>query len=308
MLMKYLQLHSGVKVLFTLMLFAMIGAMCLNTAAYAGTIQLPQTGQTTCYDASGIAIACTGTGQDGALQEGVALPNQRFTSNSDQTVTDNLTGLIWPQTANTPTVGTCKGGAMAWQPTLDYVACLNTANYLGHNDWRLPNINELESLVNAGQTNTATWLNSQGFYTVQTNYYWPSTSLAFNTSDAWFVYMGADGMSDNGKSYSSYVWPVRGGQAAAISLPQTGQTKSYDADNTPSQDDGALKKGVAWPNPRFTSNSDQTVTDNLTGLVWTDDASTPTVGSCTGGYMNWQAALVHVACLNKANYLGYNDW
>ena len=42
--------------------------------AFAGTVQLPQTGQTTCYDASGTVISCTGTGQDGEFQAGVAWP------------------------------------------------------------------------------------------------------------------------------------------------------------------------------------------------------------------------------------------
>jgi hypothetical protein len=37
--------------------------------------------------------------------------------------------------------------------------------------------------------------------------------------------------------------------------------------------DGNLKKGVAWPNPRFTDNSNGTVTDNLTGLTWLKNAN-----------------------------------
>src|SRR5208337_867528 len=127
--------------------------------AFAGTVQLPQTGQTICYDASGSVIACSGTGQDGALQEGLAWPSPRFTDNGDQTQTDNLTTLIWPKDGFTPTSGVCAGGGQTWQGALNYVACLNTHNYLGHNDWRLPNVNELESIVNDGQSSPATWLN-----------------------------------------------------------------------------------------------------------------------------------------------------
>jgi hypothetical protein len=60
-------------------------------------------------------------------------------------------------------------------------------------------------------------------------------------------------------------------------VPKTGQTTSYVAG-----DDGALKKGVAWPSPRFTINirkisgssvNDGTVTDNLTDLVWLKNAN-----------------------------------
>jgi uncharacterized protein YjdB len=54
----------------------------------------------------------------------------------------------------------------------------------------------------------------------------------------------------------------------SIQLPKTGQTTSYAAG-----DDGALQKGVAWPNPRFTDNGNGTVTDNLTGLIWLKNAN-----------------------------------
>lgn len=47
--------------------------------AFAGTNQLPQTGQTKCYDTTGAEIPCAGTGQDGEIQVGVAWPEPRFT-------------------------------------------------------------------------------------------------------------------------------------------------------------------------------------------------------------------------------------
>lgn len=48
---------------------------------------------------------------------------------------------------------------------------------------------------------------------------------------------------------------------------KTGQTTSYQP-----RDDGELRPGVPWPDPRFTDNGDGTVTDNLTGLIWLQDA------------------------------------
>ena len=125
--------------------------MLIPAFALAGTTQLPQTGQTTCYNASGAVISCTGTGQDGELQTGVAWPDPRFTENGDQTVSDNLTGLIWAKDGNLMVSrdpgfdadGTASDGAVTWQHALDYVKKLNAENYLGHNDWRLPNVNEL---------------------------------------------------------------------------------------------------------------------------------------------------------------------
>ena len=100
-------------------------------------IQIPQTGQTTCYDAGGTAIPCAGTGQDGEKLAGALWPSPRFTDNSiaatdDKTVTDNLTGLTWTKDGNI-------SGQKNWQEALDYIVSLNSGNYLGHNDWRLPN-------------------------------------------------------------------------------------------------------------------------------------------------------------------------
>jgi streptogramin lyase/photosystem II stability/assembly factor-like uncharacterized protein len=283
------------------------------------TVDLPRTGQTSCYDSSGNVIACAGTGQDGAIQAGVAWPVPRFTDNGDQTITDNLTGLIWPKDGSTPTMGTCTGGAMTWQGALDYVACLNANNYLGHNDWRLPNRIELESLVDDGQPNQATWLSAQGFANTQ-SYYWSSTTRVDGPYLACNVHFDGNGTSGCGdyKSTSMWVRCVRGGQSVSlgnsiISLPQTGQTTCYDSSGnviacTGTGQDGDIQAGVAWPNPRFTDNGDQTITDNLTGLIWQKDGSTPTMGTCTGGAMTWQGALDYVACLNANNYLGHNDW
>jgi hypothetical protein len=123
-----------------------------------GSLTLSKTGQTNCYDAGGTAIVCNGTGQDGDLLSGEAWPNARFNDNelansTDKTVTDNLTSLIWSKDANLASI------AKTWQQALDYIASLNSFNYSGHSDWRLPNRNELKSLVNQGQINNTTWLN-----------------------------------------------------------------------------------------------------------------------------------------------------
>jgi hypothetical protein len=107
-------------------------------------------------------------------------------------------------------------------------------------------------------------------------------------------------------SYTSYVWPVRSGQytSGVVSLPRTGQTISYATG-----DDGDLKRGVEWPVPRFYDTGNGTVTDNLTGLIWTKDANVPGPSMCNPGiYKTWQNAVNYVACLNTNSYLGYNDW
>ena len=68
--------------------------------ASAESVNLPQTGQTKCYDAEGAEITCAGTGQDGEKQAGMPWPNPRFTAGTGaeaDCMIDNLTGLMWPK-------------------------------------------------------------------------------------------------------------------------------------------------------------------------------------------------------------------
>ncbi|MBF0567182.1 MAG: DUF1566 domain-containing protein, partial [Nitrospirae bacterium] len=270
----------------------------------AATVNLPQTGQTTSYS----------TGDDGYIKAGAPWPGPRFTDNGDQTMTDNLTGLVWTKDGGTPNYGSCTGGSMYWTSAFsaspnafDYVACLNTANYLGHNDWRLPNINELESLLNAGQGDSAIWLNTQGFIHVRSDVYWSSTNDAQYNGVSWVVDTRGLMWYRWGWESTSYVWPVRTGQSGSFdnaAIWKTGQTTSHYA-----RDDGALQTGVAWPSPRFTNPdgsipvTGSVVVDQLTGLMWTKNANLP------GGYKHWQQALDYVASMNAgAGTYGYTDW
>src|SRR3989338_4724914 len=84
--------------------------------------------------------------------------------------------------------------------------------------------------------------------------------------------------------------------SGTVQLPQTGQTISYAAG-----DDGDIRAGVAWPNPRFTDNGNGTVTDNLTGLMWTKNAN-------LAGFKSWQGVLDYVAGMNSGGgTYGYTD-
>lgn len=183
---------------------------------------VPQSGsgQVLCYDAAGAEITCTGTGQDGEQQLGIAWPDPRFTDNGNGTITDNLTGLVWLRSANCFIYLQQWSNALSAANTLASGACgLTDGSVAG--DWRLPNKKELESLVNWRQANPALWLNSVGFSGVNagTNldyyeqYYWTSTTYAANTGVAHAVHFGTGVVSSLGKTYwGPAVWPVRGGQ------------------------------------------------------------------------------------------------
>jgi hypothetical protein len=104
-------------------------------------------------------------------------------------------------------------------------------------------------------------------------------------------------------------------------VPQTGQTNCYDTagieiDCAGTGQDGEYQYGTPFPKPRFTDNKDGTVTDNMTGLMWTIDAILMAsrdpgfdADDISGdGAVTWQHALDYVAKLNQEAYLGFTDW
>jgi hypothetical protein len=62
-----------------------------------------------------------------------------FVDNGDSTITDRATGLMWSKDDS------AKG--LNWQEALVWAQTKNAENYLGHNNWRLPNAKELQSIV-----------------------------------------------------------------------------------------------------------------------------------------------------------------
>ena len=315
---------KSVRGLFLTVLFCLFisSSITLLSPHAGGVIQLPQTGQTNCYDTVGNVIPCVGTGQDGEYRAGVAWPSPRITDNGDGTVTDNMTGLMWLKDANCiftqyPSYDTywSKDGAIPWQPALDFVAGINNVggtpdvDYFpncgaGYNDWRLPNINELKILaVNARWSYLyETWLESQvGPYESSTNF---ESTVFLDGWECWMMTLISSDAGNWNKTQNTFVWPVRAGQldgnpdpAYPANVWRTGQTNCYDtnANIIPcvgTGQDGEYRAGVAWPSPRFTDNGNGTVTDNLTGLIWLKDAG------CLGE-QTWANALNSANTLNS---------
>lgn len=159
------------------------------------------------------------SGEDGhaSMRKGVGWPNPRFTDNGNGTVTDNLTGLIWLKNAN------FMAGTRTWAQALTDCATLNSGeggltDGSVEGDWRLPSVQELQSLIHRGVYNpalpntagTGKLTSGDPFTGVWSWSYWSSTTYAGFTSAAWFVDL-IDGF-DNGDSKVNayYVWPVRG--------------------------------------------------------------------------------------------------
>ena len=187
-----------------------------------------KTGQTTSYS----------SGDDGDLEKGVSWPVPRFTDHGDETITDNLTGLMWTKNAN------LAGGPKFWQEALDYVKSINSGAGLGgYHDWRLPNRKELFSLIDHSKSGPALPA-SHPFQNVQSDYYWLSTTFAWSPYYAWLVRMWDGEVTyigyPYGKSFSFYAWPVRSGQGptesvsapTTLSGPTTGVTGTSYSFNT----------------------------------------------------------------------------
>lgn len=167
------------------------------TLAVAVTAPVIQSGQDKCYLADGTETACAATGQDGELKPGAAWPTPRFTDRDDGTILDNMTSLNWVKNMGSagpsPTVCSKTGGNVSWQEALDHVKCLNLSRYLNFDDWRLPTVEEIESIANYNYGNQDDWLISSGFSLPKfsgTNgkyYYWTSTTQSNSTGSA-FVF------------------------------------------------------------------------------------------------------------------------
>jgi hypothetical protein len=161
---------------------------------------LPNTGQCGCFDVAGDPIACEGTGQDGDLRAGVAWPAPRFQS-AGGAILDRLTRLVWTRNAD------LAGRWTTWNEAFDVLAELNAERLGGKASWRLPTINELESLVDASRHTPALPLDHP-FECVQ-EAYWSSTSSGFEPDWCMALYMdkGAVGVGQK-KNENFSVWAV----------------------------------------------------------------------------------------------------
>jgi len=121
-----------------------------------------------------------------------------FTDNGDATITDNSTGLMWTKDDS--------GEGIDWEDALVYSEGSEIAGYA---DWRLPNVKELQSIVDYGYSPGATdptqvgpAINPMFNCTPIINeagdddyaYYWTSTSANFTSGEpyyyAWYVAFG----------------------------------------------------------------------------------------------------------------------
>lgn len=224
---------------------------------------LPDTGVDKCYNQNSI-INCPISeinafyGQDNHYSSNP----MSFTNNGDGTITDNVTSLMWQRIPDGifyhwyDASGTFDA---TYNPgTTDICGDLTLA---GYTDWRLPEKNELQSIVDYGIAIPA--IDITYFPNTDISDYWTNTE--YNSSDSWHVKFTDGSVVLGAKNIVKMVHCVR---------------------------------GAIWGNPTFSDNGDGTVTDTTSGLMWQKTGQGTTndwqemLGVCSGlslaGYTDWR--------------------
>jgi len=260
------------------------------------------TAQIKCYDAS-TEITCpisnaTLYGQD-AQQTGNQ-PNYTLSSDG-KTVLDNVTKLTWMRGPNTTLTTPVASDKKTYTAAQEWVNTVNSMSYGGFNDWRLPSIKELYSLIkfngldvgsyNGTDTSSVTPFIDKTYF----NFGYGQTSAGERLIDSQYassnVYVST--LADTGIPLLFGVNFADGRiKGYGVQMPIDGTYKTFFVQLVR----GSSNYGVN----SFTDNGNQTVTDATTGLTWSKSDS--------GTAMTWQEALAWVQTQNAANYLGHNDW
>ncbi len=243
------------------------------------------TGQNACFDDSGAEISCPLVGEDFFGQDAqYTSVTPDYTSNGDGTVTDNNTGLMWQQD---------PGDKVTFAEAVSGAGELSIGGYA---DWRFPNIKELYSLMNFnGQTGeqSSDVLDESWIPFIDTDYFiqefgdpdagerlidgqtWSATEYVSTTMNSDETVFGVNFIDGRIKGYPKYS-PVGGTEKKLFARYVRG-TSSVGVN-------------------QFVNNSDGTVTDQATGLMWQQ---------ADAGPFNWGEALEYA---ETQTMTGYSDW
>lgn len=198
-----------------------------------------------------------------------------FIDEGDGTVTDTETGLMWDKCSWSQSwtgmkTNICSGLPLGyhWAEALGMAVIANGVRYRGYADWRLPNKNELESLVDI-RAATAPTIDAMVFSNTPGAIYWSSTSYAPDPDDAWYVNFLYGNTYAESKDNLNHVRLVRGGQSfGAYDLLEA----AYRITKVPNPPDGGTVS--CMPNPVPDGGSSHCTATPTTGyrfLNWSGD-------------------------------------
>ena len=183
-----------------------------------------------------------------------------FVNNGNGTVTDTVTGLMWQRT---------DGGEMTIEQARIYCDTLTLG---GYTDWRLPSAHEGFSILNLNYLNPA--LDTAVFTANTAGYWWSADMQADDTTNIWVTNAGG-GIGNHPRSETISAGGIKSFHVRAV------------RDITP----------PPLITAHFTDNSNGTIADDLTGLMWQQVAAPDT--------LTWEQALSYADTLSFA---GYTDW
>ncbi|MBT3302220.1 MAG: DUF1566 domain-containing protein [Bacteroidetes bacterium] len=276
--------------------FILVLIIQLNTVFAQITFSIVDTDQKLYYDSMSIITAPTAGqafyGQDAHYTRYAT----DYTDNGDGTVTDNVTGLMWQ-----------KSPDLDWDGVIDYddklsydeaMAAADTFGLAGYSDWRLPSIKEMYSLIvfsgkdPSGYSGTST----AGLVPyIDTNYF----DFGYGDLSANERLIDAQMASSN-----IYVGTTMMGAETMFGVNfADGRIKGYPTGPMPGQSVDKqfyimyVRGNTDYGKNNFKDNGDKTITDNATGLMWTQDDD--------GSGMTWEAALSYA---ENATIASHSDW
>lgn len=208
----------------------------------------------------------TKVGQVNIVSQGDGVFSATFVRDATkEIVSESVSGLMWQDNNDTLT------NSQTWDNANAY--CSNLTHG-GYNDWRLPSIEELQTIVDKNRYSPAI---SSSFTNVATSdSYWSSTTYAGNTSYAWFVFFNPGNTYFNAKTNSYYVRCVRDGQYQNFDTLSSLQKAGFERNTTT-----------------------EIVTDTKNELMWQDNSEAKTITK------TWDEAGTYCSDLSLG---GYNDW
>ena len=275
-------------------LLALLTTTSLSTvyAATGTSYSIVDTGQTSYFGTDGeisaSAAAKSYPGQDAAYSGNQA----SYRDNGDGTITDLVTGLMWEQGYST----------VSWSDAQINADSVTTG---GYDDWRVPTIKELYSLID--------FSGNQGSGISPESATAPSNAEPFIDSSVFdFDYPSSGRYIDvQFVTATVYTSDVMNGQQCFFGVNfADGRIKCYPTASSRhaggSWEVRYVRGNADYGTNVYADNGDGTVTDTATGLMWSRvDSGDPALSGDLDGAMSWQDALNFA---ENATWAGYDDW